>query len=139
MAAPAARGGAVKETALECLDANHAALSRDHMHLWHLHEPSWREYKSSAWYVDRLRREGFDVETGSGGMPTAFCAVWENGAGPTIGGYAEYDAVPGRSQDPVPYRKPRDGVSKYVAGHTDPHSALGMGSFAGFLAAKHGW
>ncbi|MFX7548843.1 hypothetical protein ABTJ50_21115, partial [Acinetobacter baumannii] len=69
-------------------------------------------------------------------MPTAFCATWSNGEGPTIGGYAEYDAVPGTSQDPVPRRQPRIGVNRHAAGHTDPHSALGMGSFTGFLAAK---
>ena len=126
-----------KQAALDWLGANEAALSRDHMTIWNLHEPSWREYRSCAWYVDRLRREGFDVEEGSAGMPTAFCARWSNGPGPVLGGYAEYDAIPGRSQAPVPYRQPREGVSRYAAGHTDPHSALGIGSFAGFLAAKH--
>lgn len=60
-------------------------------------------------------------------MPTAFLATWKNGrGGPTIASYAEYDAVPGNSQEPVPYKKPRAGLHKYAAGHTDPHSALGM-------------
>ena len=126
-----------QSTALAWLADQRAALSADHMTIWNFHEPSWREYKSSQWYVDRLRREGFDVEQGTAGMPTAFRARWRGGAGPTIGGYAEYDAIPGQSQAPVPYRKPRDGTSKYAAGHTDPHSALGIGSFSGFLAAKH--
>ena len=124
-------------TALTWLEANRAAFSADHMTLWNLHEPSWREYKSSRWYMDRLEREGFSVERGTAGMPTAFRARWSNGKGPVIAGYAEYDAVPGQSQDPVPYRKPRDGVSRHAAGHTDPHSALGMGGFTGFLAARH--
>ena len=62
-------------TALEWLAAHRAALSADHLTLWDFHEPSWREYKSSQWYVDRLRHEGFDVEQGSAGMPTAFCAI----------------------------------------------------------------
>ena len=62
-------------------------------------ETAWREYQSAAWYVDRLKREGFSVEEGSGGMPTAFCAHWTNGPGPTVGMYAEYDAVPGNCQD----------------------------------------
>ena len=79
--------------------------------------------------------EGFEVEEGSGGMPTAFCAMWGT-SGPTIGGYAEYDAVPGNSQERVPYEKPREGVHRWAAGHTDPHSALGLGALGGFLAAK---
>ena len=69
-------------------------------------------------------------------MPTAFCATWGS-EGPVLGGYAEYDAVPGRTQAVVPYKRPRDGFSAYAAGHTDPHSALGIGSLTGFLAAKH--
>ncbi|NIM00338.1 MAG: amidohydrolase, partial [Acidobacteria bacterium] len=63
-------------------------LSAWHDQIWDYHEPAWREYRSAAWYVERLRREGFEVEEGSGGMPTAFCARWGNG-GPTIGSFAE--------------------------------------------------
>ena len=128
---------APQNVALDWLKRNHAALSADHMTIWNLHEPSWREYKSSTWYMDRLAREGFEVERGTAGMPTAFRARWSNGAGAALAGYAEYDAVPGQSQAPEPQRKPRDGTSFRAAGHTDPHSALGIGSFGGFLAAKH--
>ena len=112
-------------------------ISDWHQIIWRLAEPAWREYRSAAWYVDRLRKEGFTVEEGSAGMPTAFCAVWENGkGGPTVGAYAEYDATPANSQEQVPYECPREGLNRYAAGHTDPHSALGMGSLAGVLAAK---
>ena len=114
---------APQNSALDWLKRNHAALSADHMTIWNLHEPSWREYKSSAWYMDRLAREGFEVERGTAGMPTAFRARWSNGAGPTFAGYAEYDAVPGQSQAPEPRRKPRDGTSFRAAGHTDPSAA----------------
>jgi aminobenzoyl-glutamate utilization protein B len=68
-------------------------------------------------------------------MPTAFCATWGR-EGPVLGAYAEYDAVPGTSQAPVPRREPRPGLSPWAAGHTDPHSALGIGAFGGVLAAK---
>ena len=79
-------------------------ISDWHQIIWRLAEPAWREYRSAAWYVDRLRKEGFTVEEGSAGMPTAFCAVWENGkGGPTVGAYAEYDATPANSQEQVPY------------------------------------
>ena len=99
-------------------------------------ETAWREYRSAAWYVDLLRGEGFDVEVGSGGMPTAFSATWTNGDGPTILTYSEYDGVPGNGQAPVTHRAPRRGLSRFSGGHTDPHSALGIGSLAGTLAAK---
>lgn len=126
-----------KQTGFAWIDARRDDLSRWHQEIWWMAEPAWREYRSAAWYVDRLRKEGFAVEEGSAGMPTAFCATWTNGkGGPVIGGYAEYDAVPGSNQDQVPYEKPRDGYHKWAAGHTDPHSALGMGALAGFLSAK---
>ncbi len=125
-----------KRSALDWVEAHRQQLSDWHTTIWDLHEPAWREYRSAAWYVDRLRREGFEVEEGSGGMPTAFCATWSNGDGPTIGSYAEYDAVPGNNQDRVPWRKLRDGTHHAAAGHTDPHSALGVSALGGILAAK---
>jgi aminobenzoyl-glutamate utilization protein B len=130
---------AVKKAAFAWVDDNAGTISRWHDTIWDFHEPAWREYRSAAWYVDILKRAGFDVEAGSGGMPTAFCAVWSNGRGkgPVIGGYAEYDAVPGNSQERVPFEKPRAGVHPWAAGHTDPHSSLGIGALAGVLAAKH--
>ncbi|MDO6798121.1 amidohydrolase [Shimia thalassica] len=125
-----------KTTACELVDARMPEVSNWTRTIWDFGETAWREYKSCAFYVDLLRREGFTVEEGSGGMPTAFCATWDNGDGPTIGGYAEYDGIPGNCQAAEPVKKPRDGLGPHAGGHTDPHSALGMGSLAGFLATK---
>jgi aminobenzoyl-glutamate utilization protein B len=119
----------------EWVETHRKDLSAWHGEIWDFHEPAWREYRSAAWYVDRLKREGFEVEEGSGGMPTAFCARWGE-SGPVLGSFAEYDAVPGNSQQRVPYEKPRDGVHRWAPGHTDPHSALGIGALGGVLAAK---
>ena len=124
-----------KQTAVDWVGDNESALSEWHQTIWRYAEPAWREYKSAAWYVERLRAEGFTVEEGSAGMPTAFCATWGD-SGPVIGGYAEYDAVPGQSQQQTPYRAPREGLHRWAAGHTDPHSGLGIGALGGFLAAK---
>ena len=118
------------------VDRNMGDMSDWHQHIFHLGETAWREYRSCAWYVERLRREGFTVEEGSGGMPTAFCATWNNGEGPVIGGYAEYDAVPGNCQAADIVERPRDGLTVHAGGHTDPHSALGISSLGGFLAAR---
>ena len=125
----------VKETALDWIKAHAAWLSERHTEVWNFHEPAWREYRSAAWYVKLLREQGFEVEEGTATMPTAFRATYGKGK-PVVATYAEYDAVPGNSQDPVPFEKPRDGVHKYAAGHTDPHSALGLGALGGLLAAK---
>ena len=45
-----------------------------------------QEFKSSAAIMDFLAKEGFSVESGIAGLPTAFRAVWEKGTGgPSIG------------------------------------------------------
>jgi aminobenzoyl-glutamate utilization protein B len=124
-----------KRTALSWIAEHERWLSNTTRTLWDFHEPAWREYRSAAFYVDLLRERGFDVEEGSGGMPTAFRATWGRG-GPVVAAYAEYDAVPGNSQEAVPFRKPREGVHEQAAGHTDPHSALGTGALGGVLAAR---
>ncbi len=126
---------AAKQTAFDWIKTHESWLSARHTEVWNFHESAWREYRSAAWYVRLLREQGFDVEAGSAGMPTAFCARFGSGK-PVIASYAEYDAVPGNSQEPVPYEKPRAGVHPQAAGHTDPHSALGLGALGGALAAK---
>jgi len=126
----------VKRNAFDWIEGKRQAWSAWHAQIWDLAETAWREYRSAAWYVAKLREEGFAVEEGSGGMPTAFSATWSNGPGPTIMAYAEYDAVPGNCQIGDTYRAPRPGLSRFAGGHTDPHSALGMGSLIGVLAAK---
>ena len=73
-----------KATAQAWIDEHLTQLTEWHTHIWELAEPAWREYRSQRWYVERLREEGFEVEDGSAGMPTAFSARWSNGDGPTL-------------------------------------------------------
>ncbi|MEO0569793.1 MAG: amidohydrolase, partial [Pseudomonadota bacterium] len=125
-----------QKDALLFVDACMPELSQWCATIFDFGETAWREYRSAEWYVDKLREEGFMVEEGSGGMPTAFCAKWSNGDGPVIGMYAEYDAVPGNCQAAEPTRKPRSGLGLQAGGHTDPHSALGISTLGGLLATK---
>jgi aminobenzoyl-glutamate utilization protein B len=127
--------GAIRADALAWIDENQARLSVFNARIWSYAEPAWREYKSAAAYVDLLRGEGFTVEAGSGGMPTAFVASWGS-AGPVLASFSEYDAVPGNSQQVVPHEAPRDGLHPYAAGHTDPHSVLGTAALTAVLATK---
>ena len=127
---------AAQTTALAHVAAAAPALSDWTAQIFDFGETAWREYRSAAWYVERLRAEGFTVEEGSGGMPTAFCATWSNGPGPVIGMYAEYDAVPGNCQAATTQQKPRAGLGYQAGGHTDPHSGLGIGGLGGLLATK---
>ncbi len=130
---------AAQQTAIAHVDAIQPELSDWTRTIFDFGETAWREYQSAAWYVERLKAEGFSVEEGSGGMPTAFCAHWSNGnsrGAPTVGMYAEYDAVPGNCQDAATVKRPRAGLNEHAGGHTDPHSGLGIGSLGGLLATK---
>ena len=125
-----------KKEALNWIESDTERLSDFHLKIWNYAETAYREYKSSAAYIDLLEKEGFQVEKGSGEMPTAFLATWSQGQGPVLGTYAEYDAVPGNSQQPVPYKSPREGLHDWAPGHTDPHSSLGVASLAAILGTK---
>ncbi|MCM1013046.1 MULTISPECIES: amidohydrolase [unclassified Brevibacterium] len=135
-------GREAKATACAWVDDHLGELLDWHAHIWNLAEPAWREYESQAWYVSKLRAEGFEVESGSGGMPTAFFARWTNCSDtglfiPTLLTYAEYDAVPGNCQADATMETPRSGLNRFAPGHTDPHSALGISTLAGLLATKN--
>ncbi len=82
-----------QQSAVAWIDANRARLSDFNKTIWNFAEPAWREYKSARAYCELLRAEGFTVEQGSGGMPTAFAATWGTGS-PVLGVSAECDAVP---------------------------------------------
>ncbi|MFQ6123755.1 MAG: amidohydrolase [Candidatus Heimdallarchaeota archaeon] len=126
-----------KEQAVKWVNEHEKWISDFHQKIWYLAEPALREYESAAVYVEVLKKEGFNIEEGSGEMPTAFCAVWGEGK-PILATFAEYDATPGNNQAPTPYKKLRDEtLHPYAAGHTDPHSALGVTTLAGVLATKH--
>jgi aminobenzoyl-glutamate utilization protein B len=64
-----------KKVAIDFVDVNIEWLSSFHKEIWEYAEPAFREYRSARAYIKLLNKEGFDVEEGSGDMPTAFCAV----------------------------------------------------------------
>ena len=100
--------------------------------IWGFAEIGLEEKRSSALLKDMLKTEGFDVETGVAGMPTAFTATCGKGQ-PVIGIIAEYDALPGLSNHPVPYRNP---VVEGEPGHGCGHNLFGTASAAAGIALK---
>src|SRR5690606_25077229 len=107
----------------------YAAIAR---RIWSLAELGYQEEQSSALLRSRLEAAGFEVEAGVAGMPTAFVASYGSGE-PVIGILAEFDALPGLSQDSVPVRQPRPGVE---AGHACGHHLFGTASTAAAIAVK---
>jgi aminobenzoyl-glutamate utilization protein B len=124
---------AAREAALEAagqLETETAEIARA---LWDLSETALREERSATLLREVLAGEGFSIEAGVAGMPTAFVASWGEGR-PIIGILAEYDALPGVGNAVVPERSPReDGVT---AGHGCGHNLFGAASVVGAMAAK---
>lgn len=101
--------------------------------IWGFHELALEEKQSSALLAGLLESEGFAVERGIAGMPTAFVARAGSGA-PVIALLAEYDALPELSQAAgVPRKQPAEAGAP---GHGCGHNLLGTAAVAAGVAAN---
>ncbi|MFI6104695.1 amidohydrolase [Streptomyces sp. NPDC051310] len=57
-------------------------------------EPAYEEHRAAALLTSELAREGFRVDRGTAGLPTAFTASAGSGEGPRVALLMEYDALP---------------------------------------------
>ena len=103
--------------------------------IWAYAELSYEEFRSAAALMEALKAQGFTVEEGIAGMPTAFTAKFVSGSGkPVIGLLAEYDALSGLSQKascPV-----QEAVTPGGSGHGCGHNLIGAGCYAAAVALK---
>ena len=114
---------------IEARRDHYAGVARQ---IWEWAEVGYQEEQSSELLKGELEAAGFSVDSGVAGMPTAFVASYGSG-GPIIGILAEYDALPGISQDAVPERSP---IIEGGAGHACGHHLFGAGSVAAAIAVK---
>jgi aminobenzoyl-glutamate utilization protein B len=121
-----------KSAAIAYVDEHAGAFRETNRAIWSFAEPSLQEYRSAELLAALLERNGFDVERGVAGMPTAFVATWGSGS-PLIGVMAEYDALPGLSQVASPEREP---IVSGGYGHGCGHSVFGTASVFAAIAAK---
>jgi len=98
--------------------------------IWEFAEVGYQEKRSAALLADVLEKAGFKVERGVAKIPTAFTATIGTGS-PVIGIMGEYDALPGLSQDAVPFRKPRPETN---SGHGCGHHLFGVAALEASLA-----
>ncbi len=122
----------LKNELLRVIDQRSQMLIEVSDALWEYAEIALLEYESSGLLIKTLEEEGFDVEGGVAGLPTAFVASYGSGK-PIIGILAEYDALPGLSQDNKPYKKVR---IEGGAGHGCGHNLFGAGSLGAAIALK---
>jgi aminobenzoyl-glutamate utilization protein B len=98
--------------------------------IWNWAEVGYKETKSSALLADRLEKADFTVTRGVAKIPTAFTATFGEGK-PVIGILGEFDALPGLSQEAVPFKQPAKGTS---AGHGCGHHLFGVASMSAAIA-----
>ena len=103
------------------------------LEVWEFAELGYQENQSSNMLAKSLEDEGFQIEKGVAGIPTAFIAEFNNG-GPVIGILGEFDALPGLAQSKDPFKKIINNSTG--AGHACGHHLFGAASAWAAVAIK---
>lgn len=108
----------MKEEIISFIDKSEQEYYELAKYIWDNPELGHREFKAMDALVNKLKEEGFSVETGTSQMNTAFKAVYGGvKPGPTIALLAEYDALP-------------------ELGHGCGHNLIGVGSVLAAVSLK---
>lgn len=121
-----------KQVTIKSLDGKYEELTNLSNQIWSFEEVAFQETKSAAALIAYAESNGFKVSKGVGEIPTAFVAEYGSG-GPIIGIMGEFDALPGLSQKPVPYKDP---LNEGSAGHGCGHNLFGVASLGAATAIK---
>jgi aminobenzoyl-glutamate utilization protein B len=122
----------LKQKSFEQIESGFKSYGEMAQEIWNYAEVGYQEYKSSALLQEKLKAAGFTVEAGVAEIPTAFVATYGTGK-PVIGILAEYDALPGLSQQATPEPMKDDTRN---SGHGCGHNLFGVGSVAAAIAVK---
>ena len=128
--APVKTAGYKKE-AIADIQGKYSDYSKIALQIWSFAEVGYKEHKSSDLLQKTLKDNGFTVEAGVAEIPTAFVATFGSGK-PVIGILAEFDALPGLSQDTVPSKASLNAG----AGHGCGHNLFGTASVAAGIELK---
>ena len=90
--------------------------------LFSFQELGFQEFESQKYLTNLLEKEGFKVERGVAGIPTAWTAKWSQGSGkPEISLGSDVDGIPQAGQKPgVGYRDP---MINGAPGHGEGHNS----------------
>ena len=122
-----------KNESLKVIDSLSKSITDISDNIWDHPETGYQEFFAANLYCEFLKANGFELEEGICGIPTAFCATYGSGR-PVIGFLAEYDALEGMSQQAevtecIP-------VTPGAPGHGCGHNLLGAGILGAVLAVK---
>ena len=131
-AQPVSGDTAFKSQAMGDIQRKYDDYKKIALQIWDYAEVGYKEVKSSALLQKTLSDNGFMVKAGVADIPTAFVASYGSGS-PVIGILAEFDALPGLSQQAVAEKMPIDGKA---AGHGCGHHLFGTASVAAGIEIK---
>jgi aminobenzoyl-glutamate utilization protein B len=96
-------------------------------------ELGFQEFETSRYCIDILKKNGFQVQEGIAGIPTAWMASWGSGR-PVIALGSDIDGIPQASQKPgVSYRDP---LIAGAPGHGEGHNSGQAVNITAALAVK---
>jgi len=121
-----------KKDIMASVEKHKAELIKMSDEIWALAETAFQENESAKILADYAEAQGFTVERGVAGMPTAFVATYGSGS-PVISVLGEFDALPGLSQKAEPTKNP---LNEGAAGHGCGHNMFGAGSLGAAIAIK---
>ena len=122
----------LKEEVIKNLEGAYDGYKTTALKIWGFAEVGYKEVKSSKLLQETLQNNGFTIEAGVAEMPTAFIASYGSGK-PVIAVLAEYDALPGLSQNASAEKTPVAGVT---SGHGCGHHLFGTASVAAGIEIK---
>ena len=122
-----------KQTVISNIDKRFDEYAGISKQIWNFAELGYMEEKSSLLLQEQLKKEGFTVQAGIAGIPTAFVATFGEGK-PVIGILGEYDALPGLAQQAVPEVSP---IPNQKGGHGCGHNLFGTASVAAAVEVKN--
>ncbi|ATC31587.1 amidohydrolase [Caulobacter vibrioides] len=98
-------------------------------------ELGFQEVETSAYITKVLEENGFTIQRGVSGIPTAWTATWTHGqGGPTIALGSDIDCIPKASQKPgVPWHDP---IIPGAPGHGEGHNSGQAVNIVAALAVK---
>ncbi len=132
IAVSAGVGSALAQDVTQSIEEQRAVYSDIANKIWEYAEVGYQEEKSSALLQSVLDEAGFTIEKGVAEIPTAFVATYGTGK-PVIGILAEFDALPGMSQEVSTEKK---AIQENGPGHGCGHHLFGTASTAAAIAVK---
>jgi aminobenzoyl-glutamate utilization protein B len=130
---PDPRLEAMKIEALELVEG-HAKLVQEIVdQLYSFGELGFQEFETQRYLTGLLEKNGFEIELGVAGMPSAWTARWGSGR-PVIALGSDVDGIPQSNQKPgVGYREP---ILSLAPGHGEGHNSGQAVNIAAALAVK---